>query len=659
MPDKKSSNIEDNIYSCGWLSMLEYGHDLIQSVLDIIDALVVVLDKSGKITCFNKKCEKLTGYSFEEIKNKHVWDLFLIPEEIDSVKQVFDDLKIGNFPNNHVNYWLTKKGERCLISWSNTALVNKKGEAEYIIATGINITEEKISEDKYQNLIENTPLCVKVFDKDGGLIFVNKGGREEHFLMDKNEEEIKKWDWLETVKDEYRDYAKSKFKEALEGKSSFMELEHTKEGATHSWCRGYISPIKDDKNKIKSILFYSFDITDLKKYQNKIENIQKAVLNILEDTKESEADLKKERNRINAVIGSIGEGLLVVNKNYGIVLMNKKAENILNTSLDNVLGKNINDIAILCYGEEEIPKEKRIITKVFEKKESIKTNIDDNFNYRIKSGQKIPVQIIATPLLDGEDVIGGVIVFRDITEEKLLNESKNSFISVASHQLRTPLTSIRWYAEMLETEDAGPLNKNQKDFIGRIYSGTLRLNETINTLLFLARAESGRLKIELKKIGLFSFIQDVLKELDPLIKEKNIIVSFDPNFDKTVEVEFDQSVLRQIVTNLLSNSIRYTENSGHIEIDVRKMPGSVVCSVKDDGIGVPLSQREMIFKKFFRAENAVSKVPDGTGLGLSLIKSLVEANGGAVWFESPVVWVGAGGEKIEKGTAFRFTIPIK
>ncbi len=127
---------------------LKSEQDFISAVLDTVAALIVVLDGRGRIVLFNQACSQATGYSFDEVRGRHVWDILLIPEEVEPVKQVFDQLRAGTFPNKHVNYWVTKDGKRRLISWSNTALVGGQGSVEYVIGTGIDVTEREMLESQ-------------------------------------------------------------------------------------------------------------------------------------------------------------------------------------------------------------------------------------------------------------------------------------------------------------------------------------------------------------------------------------------------------------------------------------------------------------------------------------------------------------------------------
>ena len=243
-----------------------------------------------------------------------------------------------------------------------------------------------------------------------------------------------------------------------------------------------------------------------------------------------------------------------------------------------------------------------------------------------------------------------IIVIHNANKEIELDKVKSGFISIASHQLRAPLTSIRWYSEMLLAGSKGKLNEDQTDIIKEISEGVVRLYKTINTLLDISRLEGDVVGKDKKPIDLTEITAQVIKELSPSIVEKKLVYfSFSAQTD-TIVVNLDETLLRQVILNLFVNAILYTNEKGTIEgrwmID--KENNVVIYSVRDNGIGIPKSEQDKVFTKFFRAGNAKSKVPDGTGLGLSLIKDIVTSWEGKIWFET----------EEGKGTTFFFTIPI-
>ncbi len=380
-----------------------------------------------------------------------------------------------------------------------------------------------------------------------------------------------------------------------------------------------------------------------------LDDSKKATLNLLEDSWASKEKLEREGNRLNTVLTSIGDGLILVDREYRIVLVNPKASEILVVPKEDLLGKDLRTIMKLWKNKKdellplEWPIEKMFLTKLV-----VVADLEDELSLTTATRtEQLPVALYAAPLAG--EINGGVFVIRNISKDRELDDSKRGFISVASHQLRTPLTAIRWYAEMLISEDAGALNEAQKDFLKEIHDGVQRLYQTVDLLLGISRVEGGTGRGAKSQIDLALFSEGISHELAPLLAEKNLGINVAPPEGASVIVHLDILALRQVVLNLFSNAIRYTEQGGLIEARWFMEEGSktVTYSVHDNGMGIPENVKSRIFTKFFRADNALSKVPDGSGLGLSLVKELINAWGGKVWFDS----------EEGKGTTFYFTIP--
>ena len=160
---------------------LKNERDFISAVLSTAGALVIVLDREGRIVRFNRACERLTGFNFDQLRGKPFWDQLLIPEEVEQVKAVFTELRTGQFPNEHEHYWVTKEGGRRLIMWSNTALVDERGAVEHVIGTGIDVTERRKaqaaleeSERKYRQVVENLYEGIWLIDEESNTSFTNQ-----------------------------------------------------------------------------------------------------------------------------------------------------------------------------------------------------------------------------------------------------------------------------------------------------------------------------------------------------------------------------------------------------------------------------------------------------------------------------------------------------
>ncbi len=374
------------------------------------------------------------------------------------------------------------------------------------------------------------------------------------------------------------------------------------------------------------------------------------------DLQKTKDRLASQKTRLDAIIASINEGILVIDTNMGIHLINAAAKKMLEITDIDVTGHPLNGFVKTTQKGKSLFADAHPIAKTLREGTSFLGTLEDDYAFQLKSGRIIPIAFATAPLYEGATISGAVVAFRNITAEKQFDESRNSFISVASHQLRTPLTSMRWYVEMVRDGDAGATTEKQQDFLGEAYQGILRLTDTLDMLLALSRIESGRTKAEAKDIDLHAYMKAIVNEQAPLFAEKKLKVICSCAEGYAPHVFLDPILLRQAVLNLISNAVRYSNPEGRIEISLTSQNRSVVCSVKDEGIGIPEEYKEKIFEKFFRAKNAVSKVPEGNGLGLNLIKSLVEMWGGRVWFESPARW-DEGGTQTLKGSVFHFSIP--
>lgn len=400
----------------------------------------------------------------------------------------------------------------------------------------------------------------------------------------------------------------------------------------------------------EKVVLLEGSIKEHERQEGLLEESKKATLNILEDMFQTKAKLEEEDYRLQTILSSIGDGLVLIDGQYKIALVNPKAEEFLGFTNKELLGNDLRSvIKLFKKKKEEVPSAMWPIEEMFLKRSQVSIGLEAELSLATERHvAQLPITLSVAPL--GGGLAGAVIVIRDVTEDRALDDAKSGFISVASHQLRTPLTTIRWYSEMLLSEDVGVLSPAQQDFLKEVHSGAERLYQTIDLLLGISRVESGRIKTEKSAIDLATFTVDIVKELRPSIDEKKLTFTVTP-LPAPVVVSLDPLMLRQVVLNLASNAIRYTNEGGTVEMRWKISDDSkhVVYEVRDNGIGIPRAQQNRIFTKFFRAENALVKVPDGSGLGLALVKELTESWGGRVWFET----------EEGKGTVFYFTIPLQ
>jgi signal transduction histidine kinase len=263
-----------------------------------------------------------------------------------------------------------------------------------------------------------------------------------------------------------------------------------------------------------------------------------------------------------------------------------------------------------------------------------------------KDGKNIPITKSIAPIRNENGKISGsVVVFKDITHEYEVDRAKTEFVSLASHQLRTPLSAINWYAEMLiNTTCKPPL---QKKYLNEIYQSNQRMINLVNSLLNISRLEMGTFIIEPEECDILKIIDTIITELTPKLKEKKI--NFKKNYNLTIpSIKLDPKLIRIIFQNLLHNAIKYNKTGGEIELEINQKSNDLHIAVRDTGIGIPKQQQQNIFLKFFRADNVRQTETEGTGLGLYLVKSIVTKIGGKIWFKS----------KENKETIFFITIPL-
>lgn len=355
----------------------------------------------------------------------------------------------------------------------------------------------------------------------------------------------------------------------------------------------------------------------------------------------------QERNTYFLLLSSIGEGVFVLDLERKISIINNAGEKILEYSASEIIGHRFDELLQFIH-KDKTPLEAKFWDDAFNSK--ILKALPPDISVIGKNGKAVPITTIVAPIIDDrtQELKGLIVTFRDVREERALEEARLGFISTSSHQLRTPLTSMRWFSEMLLDGDAGKLTDEQQKFVDRIYKGTDRMIALVNLLLQLARVEAGRLKIKPVPVDLKVITEGVALTLKANFEIKSQKVEIRTKPFPLPAVPMDQEIIWQIIQNLLSNASRYAHEKTTILVNIERKDSYIEYAVKNWGIGVPEDQKPRIFEKFFRADNALSSVPEGSGLGLSLVKNLVEGWGGKIWFES----------EVNKETTFYFTIPL-
>jgi PAS domain S-box-containing protein len=351
--------------------------------------------------------------------------------------------------------------------------------------------------------------------------------------------------------------------------------------------------------------------------------------------------LVNDLRKFKLALDNVSDHVTITDKEGIVVYVNNAVEKITGYSPMETIGKKA---GILW----KLPMSKEYYQNLWHTIKGQKKIFMGEIQNRRKNGQIYTAMISISPVLDDNgDILFFVGLERDITLEKKIDQAKTEFISLASHQLRTPLTAISWYTEMLLAGDVGKLVSAQKKYLEEIHNGSKRMIDLVNTLLNVSHFELGTFNIKPEQVKLKDVAESVLLELKPQIIAQNLTI--DKNYDPALPVIFtDLKLVRIIIENLLSNAVKYVSANGKITFDISVQESNALITVWNNGMAIPKEAQPKIFTKLFRDDLAQKKDPNGNGLGLYIVKTIVENFGGKIYFKS---------EK-DKGTAFYVILPL-
>jgi len=386
-------------------------------------------------------------------------------------------------------------------------------------------------------------------------------------------------------------------------------------------------------------------IIEIQRKNKDLEDTKAAMLNLLEDLEEAKQRVEEDKAKDVALLSSLGEGMIATDEQNTVIVVNREAEELLGVNQQALIGKQLFDVVPARQASGRLLEPtSRLYTKAFK---TGKPLVSTDQELQRANKQWFPAALTASPVVKGKEQIGGVIVFRDITKEKQIDKAKTEFVSLASHQLRTPLSAANWYVEMLLSGDAGKITKEQREYLQEIHHGNQRLVDLVNSLLNVSRLELGTFMVEPKPIQLTEVSDSIVKELAPLAEKRDVTLKRSYGRDIPV-MKADENLVRMILQNLVSNAIKYNKDHGSVTVGVHKKDDWLVLTVKDTGIGIPKNQLKRIFEKLFRADNVLKTDTDGTGLGLYIVKQILDETGGDITLHSV----------IHKGTEFTVKLPV-
>jgi two-component system sensor histidine kinase VicK len=370
---------------------------------------------------------------------------------------------------------------------------------------------------------------------------------------------------------------------------------------------------------------------------------------MIDRVREAQKNLENARKKSEAILLGIGDGVLAIDTSGDVIMFNKAAEKISGYSAKTVIGAPYKQYIQFVKGENNSV-EDGFIQQALSGSIAV---MPEGVSLIRKDGTLVSVADSSAPIKDAEgNVVGAVVVFRDVTHEREVDRLKSEFVSVASHQLRTPLTAIRWNLEDIQSEEMGALNAEQKDSVAQVVISTGRMIRLVNDLLDVSRLESGRLSIRPAPTDIGAMLTDVVEEHGVLAREKKCAVRLHLPEQALAPISVDPMLIRQVIVNIVSNAIKYScsgEREPVVDVTFSK-DGDLYyrVEIRDNGMGIGKKDEERIFQRFFRADNAVKRQTEGSGLGLYIAKLIIEESGGIISFSSTE------GE----GSKFWFLLPV-
>ncbi|MHB1118366.1 MAG: PAS domain-containing sensor histidine kinase [Minisyncoccota bacterium] len=340
--------------------------------------------------------------------------------------------------------------------------------------------------------------------------------------------------------------------------------------------------------------------------------------------------LKNEKAKDDALLDGLGEGIIATDRDGRITVMNHAVEEILGWKSKELLGKVGVEVTTAISPDGQAVNHKKREVNIAMSTGSTFTS-DEN-EYIRKDGTRVPLAVTVNPIIFEGGVVGSIGVFRDITKERELEETRRDLLSLASHQLRTPLSGTKWLIETLKKGLHGPLTEKQGEYLDEIYKINERMTALVHDMMNVLRAESGAIMIKREPVSMTTVLDAVRETLNEAAKYKNITLQIISEKDYVIET--DSLLLRSILESFVSNAINYSSPGKKITISVEKKPTEFILSVQDFGIGIPEDEQQRIFERFYRASNAKVFDTRGTGLGLYMANTIAQKIGVRLSFES-------------------------
>jgi PAS domain S-box-containing protein len=492
---------------------------------------------------------------------------------------------------------------------------------------------------KFRAAVDNSPIHTIITDADGIILYANDAvEKTTGFTAGEIYGQTPRLWGRQMSKDFYEHL----WKTIKTDKKVFSgEIINRRKNGEQYIVEGEIFPILGEKSDVKFYVGIERDVTAEKKYQDELMTAARRL-------EAANADMAREKERAEGVLRflrSIGDGVFATDRDGKIVFMNKAAEELSGCPVANAEGVYYGDV--FCFSLERNPMAGcvRMVEDTMTENRAGENGSSHVILGRRDGGQ-IPVSYTVSPIRDERgEPIGCVVTMQDASRDRQMEQMKNDFLSIAAHQLRTPLTGMRWSLEMLL--DSGSVDKEIASELRKIHENSCRMSVLIDDLIDASRINQKLLSEAPVSVNPAEVVLSSIESMRAVAEKRKITITSRMSKD-VPEIPLIKDGFLEVMGNLIGNAIKYSKDGGEVRVEAIRRGGSFRVSVSDQGIGIPKSEQGKIFTRFFRATNAMLKEADGSGIGLSAVKSFLDEMGGRIWFES-----------IEgKGATFFIELPI-
>jgi PAS domain S-box-containing protein len=599
--------------------------NFVSAVLDTMSALVLVVDTSGRIVRFNRACEEISGYTFAELAGRSFPQELFLTEERAVAFDLLEQSR-GNARRDPTElHWLSRDGRRRRIAWNTTTLTDGMGEINFIIMTGVDVTDQReataalhASEARYRQLVESSLGMVTTHDLDGRILSINASAAES---LGYRAEEMVGTRLIEYVPDDQRmNFDAYLQRIAMTGEEQgTISLRHRQGGVRIIAWRNRLLDLPEMP---PFVLGHGVDVTEKTDAENKLHAVMRQRESILE---------------------SVGDGIYGVDMEGRIIFVNEVGARMMGYTQDEMEGQDL--LAMLGHARADGTVYRIEDSPIYAARRASTPIRARDEVFRHKDGHTVPVEYVACPMMLNGRVTGVVVAFQDVTERRRLDRMKDEFISTVSHELRTPLTALRAALGLIAGGALEKRPEKRAQMMDVAIGNCDRLVRLVNDILDFERMGAGRLPMRFQEVEAKELLRRATDLQHPSAQKAGIgfIVDAGP-----LTLWIDEDRILQTLGNLISNAIKFSPAGSEITLRAKVQSATeAIISVEDKGRGIPPEKLDIIFERFQQVDASDSRDMGGTGLGLAICRNIVRQHGGRIWAESVV----------GKGSTFFFTVP--